>query len=81
MFKIVFSLLSLLYNCTGELKMYFSGNYQVLLILTSGAIKYFPISSQIKAYSTLVNPAPYLLPGSDSLGKNKFHNPAALALL
>ena len=51
------------------------------LILTSGAIKYFPISSQIKAYSTLVNPAPYLLPGSDSLGKNKFHNPAALALL
>ena len=32
-----------------------------IMLLTPGAIKYFPISSQIKAYSTLVNLAPYLL--------------------
>jgi len=43
--------------------------------LTSGAYKHLPMTSQRKAYSTFVSPAPYLASGSVSFGRNKFHKP------
>ena len=48
-------------------------------IFTSGAAIYFPISSQRKAYSRLVRPAPNLLSGSVSTGMKRFHKPCVLA--
>lgn len=48
-------------------------------VLTSGAYMDFPICSHKKAYSTLLNPAPYLTSGSVSRGINRFHNPAERA--
>ena len=51
----------------------------VVFVLISDERGHLLISSHIKAYSKLERPVPYFIPGSDSLGINKFHKPAALA--
>ena len=46
-----------------------------LLSLTSDANTDCPIISAKCAYSKLLRPLPYLISGSASIGKNKFHKP------